>query len=170
MPEFSVNVHRMDPYKNFKFRVKWDGKPVPGIIQVTGLTRRTLTEKTSVNERQPYRFTPGRTIFDPIVLVRGRTHDSEFEKWANKVWQLGGNPNVEPTNYKKDIVIELLNEAGQLVMAFQVFNCWPIRYNPMGDLDANDTDIATERLVLIHEGWARDAAVAEPTEPSYTFP
>ncbi len=168
MPEFSVNVHRIDPYKNFKFRVKVDGEVVPGLIRVTGLVRRTLTQKTSVNERNPYRFSPGRTIFDPITLIRGRTHDTTFEQWANKVWQLGDNS--EPTNYKKDIVIELFNEAGQLAMAYQVFNCWPIRYNPLGDLDANDSDVAIEKLVLIHEGWARDAAVAEPSEPSYTYP
>src|SRR5438034_6833915 len=31
MAEFTVNPQRLDPYKNFKFRVKWDGRYVAGI-------------------------------------------------------------------------------------------------------------------------------------------
>ena len=170
MPEFSVNTERFDPYKNFKFRVKWDGKYVPGIFRVHGFMRRTLTKKLPGPERHPFRYAPARTTFDPIILIRGRTHDTEFENWANQIWNIDIDPDEEPTEYKKNITVELFNEAGQLAIAYNVFNCWPIRYNPLGKLDANDTEIATETLVLIHEGWERDKNVAEPSEPSFTEP
>ena len=41
MAEFPSNPARFDPYKNFKFRVKWDGRYVPAISRVTGLLRAT---------------------------------------------------------------------------------------------------------------------------------
>ena len=167
--DFSVNTHRFDPYKQFKFRVKWDGRYISGINKIDGLLRTTQTvayrEGNSPNSE---RKVPGTTKFEPLVLERGRTHDTEFEKWANKVYEYGNND--EPEDYRKDIMIELYNEAGQLVMAFKVYRCWPSRYSPIKILDANSTDIATEVLVLEYDGWQRDMEVQEPTEQSFREP
>lgn len=171
--DFAVNPYRVDPYKQFKFRVKWDGKYVSGVFRVSGLSRTTnVVSHRSGNEVSLVRKAPGETSYDPIVLERGRTHDDAFEKWANKVWNLGSGAGSESSlsDFRKDIVVELYNEAGQLVMAFKIFRCWPSKYTALQELDANDTGIAVESMVLQHEGWKRDYEVTEPTEPSFTEP
>lgn len=170
MPEFTVNPHRLDSYKQFKFRVKWDGRYVPGISKVSPLKRTTeVVTHRGGEDPSSVRRSPGQTIYDPLVLVRGRTHDVEFEKWVNKVWNLGSGAGSEVSlkDFRKDIIVELYNEAGQLVMAFKVYRCWPSEYVALGELDANgDSSAAIESITLQHEGWERDTSVTEPEEPS----
>ncbi len=167
MAQFTVNPHRLDPYKQFKFRVKWDGNVVAGVSEVGALKRTTeVVEHREGGEASTPRKSPGATNFEPVTLRRGRTHDPAFEEWARKVWSVEHGA-VSLADFRKDIVIELLNEAGQPVMAFRVFRCWPSAYVALGGLDANDTCVAFESLTLEHEGWERDAAVAEPEEPSF---
>ena len=168
MAQFTVNAARLDPYKGFKFRVKWDNRYVAGVDSISPLRRRTdVVTHRAGGEPNTIRSSPGLTAFDPIVLSRGRTHDAEFEAWANRVWSAGGagGSEVSLADFRKDIVIELLNEAGQLVLAFNVFRCWPSEYVALDELDANASYVAIESLTLEHEGWERDTAVAEPKEP-----
>jgi phage tail-like protein len=168
MAEFVVNPHRVDPYKNFKFRVKWEGRYVAGVSYVSPLRRTTEVIAYRIgSEPSITRKAPGRTSFDSITLKRGVTHDTEFEEWANKVWLIGAGlgSEVSLADFRKDIVIELLNEAGQVVKAYLVYRCWPSEYQALPELDANATEVAIEMLVLEHEGWERDQSVAEPTEP-----
>jgi phage tail-like protein len=170
---FPVNPNRFDPYKQFKFRVKWDGEYVAGVSKVSGLIRDTevmiFREGT---EPSIERRSPGVTSYEPIVLERGRTHDVEFEQWANKVWNFGSGLGSEVSldDFRKDIRIELLNEAGQLVMAWMVYRCWPSEYVALAGLDANNHGIAIESITLQNEGWERDYAVMEPSEPSFEEP
>jgi phage tail-like protein len=173
MSSFAVNPHRFDPYKQFKFRVKWDGRYVAGVSRVSALRRRTqVVDHREGGEPSTQRRSPGLTSYEPITLERGRTHDAEFEKWANKVWNLGSGAGSEVSlrDFRKDILIELFNEAGQMVMAFKVFRCWPSEYVALADLEANDGAVAFESLTLEHEGWERDTDVAEPQEPSFSEP
>jgi phage tail-like protein len=159
--EFSVNAYRTDPYKQYKFRVKWDGKAVPGILSVDGLHREFQVVETAPG----FKRSPGAALYVPIRIERGRTHDGEFEKWAEQVLNYVEKRGEEPRKYRKDITIELLNEAGQVVMAFNVFKCWPSKYSAIKALDSNNTEVAIESLVLEHEGWERDYSVAEPVQP-----
>ena len=171
--QFSVNPHRFDPYKRFKFRVKWDGRYVPGIIHVSGLNRTTsVVTHREGGEPNVVRKSPGLTVYEPITLERGRTHDTSFERWASKVYNYGSGSGAESSleDFRKDIIIELYNEAGQLVMAFRVYRCWPSKYSPLRELDASSRDIALETMVLEYEGWERDYDVMEPSEPSFTVP
>lgn len=171
-PEFSVNATRYDPYKTFKFRVKWDGKYVAGISKVGGLTRTTEVVKhreggsPSIAHRSP-----GQTEYNAISLERGVTHDPDFEAWANKVWSYAGGSGEEQVSladFRKDIIIELFNEAGQKVIAYKIYRCWVSEYTAMPDLDANSGNtVAIQSIKLENEGWERDADVAEPTEPSF---
>ena len=168
MTSFSVNPQRFDPYKQFKFRVRWDGRYVAGVSRVTPLRRRTqVATYREGGDPNVQRKSPGVTSFDPITLERGRTHDVEFEQWANKVWNLGAGPGTEVSlkDFRKDMTIELFNEAGQKVMAFNVFRCWPSEYVALGELEANEGAVAFESLTLEHEGWERDYEVTEPEEP-----
>jgi phage tail-like protein len=173
MPPFTVNPQRFDPYKQFKFRLKWDGRYVAGVSRMSPLRRRTqVVIHREGGDPNMQRRAPGLTSFDPIFLERGRTHDAEFEQWANKVWNFGAGLGTEASlkDFRKDVVVELLNEAGQVVMAFRVFRCWPSEYVALGELEANNGAVAFESLTLEHEGWERDYEVAEPEEPSFTEP
>ncbi len=169
MAEFSVNTHRFDPYKNFKFRIKWDGRYVAGVSKISSLKRNTeVIEWRQGGEPNLTRHMPGFTTFEPITLERGVTHDAEFEKWANKVWQMsaGLGSEVSLADFRKDLVLEVMNEAGQIVLAYKIYRCWVSNYQALPDLDANEPAIAIESLTLQHEGWERDTSVTEPTETS----
>ena len=169
MAEFSVNTHRFDPYKNFKFRVKWEGRYVAGVSKVSALSRHTdVIEFRQGGEPSTTRKSPGFTKYDPITLERGITHDLEFEKWANKVWNLGEGLGAEVSlkDFRKDIILEVMNEAGQVALSYKIYRCWVSDYTALPDLDANGPAIAIQSLTLVHEGWERDLDVAEPTEPS----
>lgn len=173
MAQFTVNPHRFDPYKGFKFRVRWDGRYVAGVSAVSPLRRTTeVIRHREGGDPGSSRKSPGRTEYDPIVLRRGVTHDVEFERWANKVWNLGAGAGSEVSlaDFRKDIVLELANEAGQVVLAYRVFRCWVSEYVALAGLDANDAGVAIQRLTLENEGWERDYEVAEPAEPSFTEP
>ncbi|HLW86094.1 MAG TPA: phage tail protein [Candidatus Sulfotelmatobacter sp.] len=167
MAEFPVNPTRLDPYKNFKFRVKWDGAYIPGVNRVSGLRRITeVVENREGGDPSTSHKSPGRTKFDAITLERGLTQDLAFANWANKVWALEGDPEVALADFRKDIVIDFYNEADQLVISYKVYRCWVSEYQALPDLDANANAIAIEHIKLENEGWERDPAVVEPKEPS----
>ena len=173
MSQFSVNPNRVDPYKQFKFRVKWDGRYVAGVSKASTLRRTTevVTHREGGDPSSTHK-SPGQTTYEPIVLERGLTHDMEFEQWANKVWNLhaGAGTEVSLADFRKDIVIDLFNEAGQKVMSFKVYRCWPSEYVALGDLSAEGNSVAIESVTLQHEGWERDSNVVEPKEQSFTEP
>jgi len=167
--EFSVNALRFDPYKNFKFRVRWDGRYVAGLSKVSALKRTTeVVKHREGGDPSSSRKSPGRTEFDPITLERGVTHDPEFEAWANRVWSFGSGLGAEVSlrNFRKDIIIEMYNEAGQKVIAYKVFRCWVSEYQATPDLDANANAVAIQHIKLENEGWERDVEVVEPAEPA----
>lgn len=168
-----MNPNRFDPYKQFKFRVIWDGRCIAGIYRVSGLKRKTeVVAHREGGDPSLMRKSPGQTTYEPIVLMRGRTHDPEFERWANKVWNFGAGLGAEVSlaDFRKDITIDLFNEAGQKVISYKVYRCWPSEYVALGELDANDTCIALESITLQHEGWERDYEVTEPEEPTFNEP
>jgi len=173
MAQFTVNAQRFDPYKNFKFRVKWDSKYVAGVSKVSALKRTTeVVKHREGGDPSSSRKSPGRTEFEAITLERGVTHDKEFEQWANKVWNFGAGLGSEVSlhDFRKDIIIEAYNEAGQLVIAYKVFRCWVSEFQAMPDLDANANAVAIQHLKLENEGWVRDTEVVEPAEPTFTEP
>jgi len=118
------------------------------------------------------RKSPGRTEYDALTLERGVTQDTEFDKWANKVWDYGAGLGAEVSlaDFRKDILLELYNESGQLVISYHIFRCWVSEYQAMPDLDANANAVAIQHIKLENEGWERDTSVVEPSEPSYTIP
>jgi len=169
MPQFTVNATRVDPYKNFKFLIKWDGKYVAGMSKMSALKRTTeVVKHRSGGDPSTNYKSPGRNDFEAITLERGVTHDVEFENWAIKVWNFGAGLGAEVSlaNFRKDIIIELLNEAGQKVIAYNVFRCWVSEYQSLPDLDANANAVAIQHIKIENEGWVRDTSVTEPKEPS----
>ncbi len=173
MAQLSVNPQRFDPYKNFKFRVKWDGHYVAGISKVSALKRTTeIVRHREGGDPSSSRKSPGRTEFDDITLERGVTHDTEFEKWANKIWNYGSGLGAEVSlqDFRKDIIVDVYNEAGQLAISYKLYRCWPTEYQALPELDANANAVAIQTLKLANEGWERDYDVVEPSEPTFTEP
>jgi phage tail-like protein len=173
MAQFTVNAQRFDPYKNFKFRVKWDGRYVAGVSKVGALKRTTeMVEHREGGDPSSTRKSPGQTKYEAISLERGVTHDTEFEKWANKVWNFGSGLGSEVSlkDFRKDIIIDVYNEAGQLAISYKVFRCWVSEFTALPELDASANAVAIQSLTLQNEGWERDYEVTEPSEPSFSEP
>jgi phage tail-like protein len=168
---FPANPQRLDPYSNFKFAVYFaDGgtNPVAAVSKVTALKRTTeIIEHRSGGDPSTEHKSPGRTKYDPITLERGVTQDLDFEQWANRVWSTGAQPGGEVAlkNFRRDLIIELRNEAGQPVLKYKVYRCWVSEYQAIPDLDANANAIALQHVKVENEGWERDASFPEPTEP-----
>jgi len=173
MAQFTVNAQRFDPYKNFKFRIKWDGKYVAGISKMGALKRTTeVVKHREGGDPSSSRKSPGRSEYEAITLERGVTHDTEFEKWANKVWNFGAGLGAEVSlkDFRKDIIIEVYNEDGQLAIAYKVYRCWVSEFQSQADLDANANAVLIQTIKLENEGWERDLETPEPTEPTFTVP
>ena len=173
MAQFTVNPHRFDPYKNFKFRVRWDGRIVAGISKVGPLRRTTeVLRHREGGDPSSSRKSPGRTEYDAIILERGVTHDVEFEQWANKIWHFGAGQGSEVSlaDFRKDVSLDFFNEAGQVVLSYRIFRCWVSEYEALPQLDASGGGIALQHIKLENEGWDRDTSITEPTEPSFSIP
>jgi phage tail-like protein len=172
MAQFSVNASRFDPYKNFKFRIKWDGRYVAGVSKVSALKRTTeVVKHREGGDPSTSRKSPGRTEYEAITLERGVTHDPEFEIWANKVWNFGSvGTEVSLADFRKPLILEVFNEAGQKAIAYKIFRCWVSEFQALPDLDANANAVAIQMLKLENEGWERDYDVTEPEEPSFVEP
>ncbi|MFZ3493224.1 phage tail protein [Streptomyces sp. 5.8] len=171
MTEITVSATRFDPYKNFKFRLKWDGRYVAGISKVSALKRTTeVVTHRHGGDPSSSRKSPGRSEYEAVTLERGVTHDRDFEAWANKVWNFGSGLGAETSlrDFRKDVILELYNEAGQLAIAYKIFRCWVSEFQALPELDANANAVAIQTLKLENEGWERDLSVTAPVEPSFT--
>jgi phage tail-like protein len=174
-PQFKANTNRYDPYKNYRFKVKWDGNYVAGISKVGGLKRSTeVVKHRAGGDPSVVRVSPGQSTYDAITLEQGVTHDISFEQWANKIWDYhnssGTDPDVSLKDFRKDITIELYNESGQKVLGYNVYRCWVSEYQALPELDGSGNAVAIQTLKLENEGWERDTSVTEPTETSFTLP
>jgi phage tail-like protein len=174
-PQLTANTTRDDPYKSFRFKVKWDGNYVAGFSKVSALNRSTEVAKHRAGgDPDLVRLSPGQSTYDPITLERGVTHDVAFQQWANKAWNehnsIGTDPDASLTDFRKDITIELYNEAGQKVLGYNVYRCWVSELQVLPELDGSGNAVAIETLKLENEGWERDTGVTEPIETSFTLP
>jgi len=164
---FSVNTTRFDPYKAFRFLVYF-GKstsPVAGVSKVSGLKRSTEAIDYKEGGNAIILKGMGRTRYEAITLERGVTHDADFEEWANAPQVLDkGAPTQSLANLRREIRIDLLNEAGQPVHRYLVHDCWVSEYQALPDLDAGGNAVALEHIKLEHHGWEHDLSLTEPRE------
>lgn len=165
-PQFSVNAHRFDPYRTFKFQVIIDGKPVAGLTKMSALKKTTeAVSWRSAGESNYERKLPGGTKFDPITLEQGLTHDPVFEEWANAVNRMEGDSAMSLKGFRKDIIINVLNLQGQVAFSYKIYRAWVSEYQALPDLDASNTNtVGIQTIKLEHEGWVRDSDITEPTE------
>ena len=171
MAKFTVNTHRFDPYRNFKFRVKIDNQYVAGLSKCSALKRTTeVTEWREGGDPSTSRLLPSKTKYEAVTFESGLTHDPTFENWANLVHNFQGDAAMSLRNFRKDIIIDVYNEAGQLAISYKVFRAWVSEFQALSDLDANANAIAIQHIKLENEGWERDYDVKEPSEPSFVEP
>jgi len=165
-PLFPVNTHRHDPYRTFKFQVVIDGKVVAGLKKMGALKKKTTPVKwRASNDPSHERVMPGGTSYDPVTLEQGLTHDPVFESWANLVNNIQGNAAMSLKNFRKDIIINVLNLQGQVAISYKLYRAWVSDYQALPDLDAgNMNTIGIQTITLQHEGWERDSSVPEPAE------
>ena len=155
MATFSVNSSRRDPYRNFKFRVKWDGRYVAGVTEVSGLNRPAeVVKHSSAPSRSSARKVPGLRKSGDVTLKRGVTHDREFETWATNFAVSGtgrSRPNLK--KFRRNIIINVFNEAGRISLSYKLRKCWVSEIQAIADLDANANAVAIESIKLENEGW-----------------
>jgi len=165
MPKFSVNTHRFDPYRNFKFKIKWDNQYVAGLNKCGALKKTTeMTAWREGGDPSTSRKLPGKTSYDAITLEAGVTHDTAFEEWANKVNNFQGEAAMSLKNFRKDITIDVFNLQGTKVLSYNVYRCWVSDYQALPQLDAGGNAVMIQTIKLENEGWERDASVTEPAE------
>lgn len=144
---------RTDPYRNFKFRVSWDGAPIAGVTRISALRRSTeIVEYRDGASPHLVRRNPGRLVYEPITFERPTGTDSAFESWADQVRDL-------TAGYRKPVRIEVLDPTGVPVLAYDVHGCWPSAYQALPDLSAGASARLVETLTLVPEGWQRDKSV-----------
>jgi len=165
MAQFTVNTHRFDPYRNFKFKIKWDGQYVAGLNKCSALKQTTeMVEWRDGGDPSTSRKLPGKTTHEALTLEAGVTHDTAFEAWARLVNNFQGDAAMSLRNFRKDITIDVFNLAGQVVLSYNVFRCWVSEYQALPELDASGNAVMIQTIKLENEGWERDTAVTEPTE------
>jgi phage tail-like protein len=165
-PMFPVNAHRYDPYRTFKFQVLIDGKPVAGLRKMTALKKTTESVPwRTAGDPTHERKLPGATKYEPITLEQGLTHDPVFEQWASLVNNIQGDAAMSLKNFRKDIVINVLNLQGKVALSYKVYRAWVSEFQALPDLDAGTTNaVGIQSVKLEHEGWERDTSVSEPAE------
>ena len=165
-PLFNVNAHRHDPYRTFKFQVIIDGKPVAGLKKMGALKKKTEPVKwRTAGDPSHERVLPGGTSYEPVTLEQGLTHDPVFENWANLVNSIEGDAGMSLKNFRKDVIINVLNLQGQVAISYKLFRAWVSDYQALPDLDAGSMNaVGIQTITLQHEGWQRDTGVAEPSE------
>ena len=165
MAQFSVNTHRFDPYRNFKFKVKFDNEYVAGLNKCSALKKTTeMVEWREGGDPATSRKLPGKTSYEAITLEKGITHDARFEEWANLVNNFQGDAAMSLLNFRKDVTIDVFNLAGQQIYSYNVFRCWVSEYQALPELDASGNAVMITTIKLENEGWERDLSVTEPTE------
>jgi phage tail-like protein len=165
-PLFPANAHRHDPYRTFKFQVLINGQPVAGLKKMGALKKTTeAVDWRTGGDPTHVRKLPGGTKYEAISLEQGLTHDPVFEQWANLVNNIDGDSAMSLVNFRKDIVINVMNLQGQVAISYQVKRAWVSEYQALPDFDAGTTNtVGIQTIKLEHEGWERDEAATEPAE------
>jgi phage tail-like protein len=164
---FTVNINRFDPYTSFRFLVYFGASTAPaaGVSKVGGLKRSSDVIEYKQGGDAIIRKGLGRTKYEPITLERGVTHDPDFDDWANAAQVLDkGSPSTSLANLRKEVRVDLLNNAGQPVHRYLIHRCWVSEYQALPDLDGGGNAIAIEHIKLENEGWEHDLTLAEPKE------
>jgi len=160
-------TNRFDPYRNYRFRVKWDNDYVAGLSRMTALRRTTeMVEWREAGENITSRKLPGKSSFQPVTLEAGITYDTAFEDWANLVNDFASHSSVNLAEFRKNVTVDVFNEAGQQALSYHLWRAWVSEYQALPDLDAGANAVAITTIQLQYEWFDRDTTVAETQAPA----
>jgi phage tail-like protein len=167
MPPMIGKTGRTDPYRNFRFKVKWDNQYVAGLTKMGGLKRTTeMVEFREAGVNITSRKLPGKTSFTAVTLEAGITYNTAFEDWANLVNDFASHSITDLGEFRKNITVDLFNEAGAKALSYNLYNCWVSEYQAMPDLDAGANAVAITTIKLEYEWFERDTSVSESQGPA----
>ncbi|HEX2330569.1 MAG TPA: phage tail protein [Candidatus Angelobacter sp.] len=157
-----ARASQFDPYRTFKFRVRFGDTTVAGITKVSALTRTvTPNELKEGGDLLAPRHNPGGVRYEDVVLEKGLTASNEFEEWANAVLQLQNDPG-SVTGFKRTVYIDVFDLKGnpqdrkaQPIASYKLNRCWITRYSALPELDASSGGVGIQSVTLSHEGWER---------------
>jgi phage tail-like protein len=162
MARMNPSTNRFDPYRTFRFKVKWDGQYVAGLSKMGSLKRSTeMTEWREAGENITSRKLPGKTSYQPVSLEAGVTYDTAFEDWANLVNDFATHSITDLHNFRKNVTVDVFNEAGVKALSYNLYRAWVSEYQALPDLDAGANAVAITTLQLQYEWFERDNAVSE---------
>jgi phage tail-like protein len=167
MARMTPQTNRFDPYRTFRFRIKWDNQYVAGMTKMGALRRTTeMVEYREAGENITSRKLPGKSSYAAVTLESGVTYDTAFEDWANLVNDFASHSITSLPDFRKNITVEVFNEAGQKALSFNLFRCWVSEYQALPDLDAGANAVAITTIKLEYEWFERDKSVVEPGGPA----
>ncbi|MEM9778518.1 MAG: phage tail protein, partial [Pseudomonadota bacterium] len=174
MTQLNASGQRVVPYAGYKFRVKEiGGDYFFAVNKVSALSRSVeVMEYREGGDPSLMRKSPGQAKYEAITLERGVTDNVQFEQWANKIWNFGAGLGGEVSlgDFRKDLFLEIYNEAGQIVLGYKIFRTWVSDFRAFPDLDASSSSFAIQSIKLENEGWERDTEIGTPAEPTFTVP
>ncbi len=162
MARMNPSTNRFDPYRNFRFQVKLDGQYVAGLTKMGALKRTTeMVEFREAGINITSRKLPGKSSYQAVMLEAGVTYDTTFEDWANLVNDFASHSITNLGEFRKNVIIDVFNEAGQKVLSYNLYRCWVSEYQALPDLDAGANAVAITTIKLEYEWFARDLDVNE---------
>jgi phage tail-like protein len=167
MARMNPSTNRFDPYRTFRFKVKWDGQYVAGLTKMGALTR-TLesVDFYEAGENLIPRKLPGKGTFGNVTLEAGVTYDTAFQDWANQCFDFASHSITSLGEFRKNITVDVFNEAGQKALSYNLYRCWVTEYRALPDLDSSANTVAITTITLAVESWQRDEDVVEPQGPA----
>jgi phage tail-like protein len=163
----TVRTGRADPYRSHRFKIKWDGHYVAGLTKMGALKRTTeMVEFREAGVNITSRKLPGKTSFAAVTLEAGITYNTAFEDWANLVNDFASHSITNLGEFRKNITLDLFNEAGVKALSYNLYNCWVSEYQAMPDLDAGANAVAIASIKLEYEWFERDTTVVEAQGPA----
>ena len=167
MARMNASTNRFDPYRTFRFRVKWDNQYVAGLTKMGALKRTTeMVEYREAGVNITSRKLPGKSSYQAVTLEAGVTYDTAFEDWANSVNDFASHNITSLGEFRKNITLDVFNEAGQKALSYNLYRCWVSEYQALPDLDAGANAVAITTVKLEFEWFERDLAVVETQGPA----
>lgn len=162
MARMNPSTNRFDPYRNFRFQVKLDGQYVAGLTKMGALKRTTeMVEFREAGVNITSRKLPGKSTYQAVTLEAGVTYDTTFEDWANLVNDFASHSITSLGEFRKNVTVDVFNEAGQKVLSYNLYRCWVSEYQALPDLDAGANAVAITTIKLEYEWFERDLDVNE---------
>lgn len=160
-----ARASQFDPYRTFKFRVRFGNTTVAGISKVSMLTRTvTPNELKEGGDMFGPRQNPSAVHYEDVTLEKGLTASNEFEDWANAVVQLQVDPG-SVSGFKRTVYIDVFDLNGnpldgksQPITSYKLNKCWITKYSALPELDAGSGGVGIQSVTLRHEGWERVTA------------